>query len=121
MKMPYAIGFSTLALLGMTTAASAEAVCAADQPCVASVGINKSRQLFAVIRNATEYDVMNVRWSRPGRQGPQKEYRAKDGPILVFTSTTKGVTYTVSAQGCRKRAIASSRCSGWDHGSVTAK
>ena len=121
MKMPYEIGFSTLALLGMTTAACAQAACPAGQPCVASVGINNSRQLFAVIRNASDFDVMNVRWSRPGREGEQKEYRAKDGRMLVFTGTGKGFTYTVSVQGCRKRVLASSRCSGWHQGSVASK
>ena len=116
MKMPIAIGFSTLALLGMTTAASAQ--CPAGQPCVVSVGINNSGQLVAVIRNTSGFDVMNVRWSRPGREGQQKEYRAKDGRMLVFTSTGKGFTYTVSVQGCNKRALASSKCSDWHHGSV---
>jgi hypothetical protein len=48
--------------------------------------------------------VIKLPWSRPGRDGGQREHRGRNGLIEVLTGTTNGVVYTVSVQGCNKRS-----------------
>ena len=116
-----AIGSSFLVVLGMTTVVGAQAGCPAGGPCIVTLGLTKSGALVANIANTSGQDVINLRWSRPGRVGAQKEYRAVDSRFPVLASTTPRVTYTVAVQGCKKRTLQSSICSNWDHKSITAK
>jgi hypothetical protein len=97
----------------------AQVACAYDSPCISDLFISTSNQLVARI-DGSEWDVINVRWSRPGREGNQTEHPGRNAEVVVFNSTTPGVTYTVSAQGCRKRPLQSSRCSPWDSRSIKA-
>jgi hypothetical protein len=97
----------------------AQVACAYDRPCITELFISKSNQLVARI-DGSDWDVINVRWSRPGREGNQTEHPGRNAAVVVFNSTTPGVTYTVVTQGCRKRPLQSSRCSPWDSASIKA-
>jgi hypothetical protein len=97
----------------------AQVACAYDRPCITELYISKSSQLVARI-DGSEWDVINVRWSRPGREGNQTEHPGRNAAVVVLSSTTPGVTYTVVTQGCKKRPLQSSRCSPWDSSSIKA-
>ena len=92
---------------------SAQVACAVDRPCISRLYISTTNALVARV-NGTGWDVINVRWSRPGREGAQTEHPGGNATIKVLTGTTPGVMYTVSVQGCTKRPLRPSRCSPWD-------
>jgi len=97
----------------------AQVGCAYDRPCITKLYISTSSQLVARI-DGSDWDVINVRWSRPGREGGQSEHAGRNAAVVILRSTTPGVTYTVSVQGCKKRVLQSSRCSEWDSSSIKA-
>ena len=111
----------SISILPITTTlpVAAQVACAADRPCITEVYISTTNALIARV-NGSDWDVINVRWSRPGREGAQTEHRGRNAAIQVLTGTTPGVTYTVSVQGCNKRPLQSSRCSPWDQSSIKA-
>lgn len=122
MRTQSAIGVALLFLLKTTTLASAQAACPADQPCINSILINgRGGPLTINVVNARGYDRLNVRWSRPGRQGKQSSYGGGDGEIDVLSATSSGVLYTVSVQGCRTRVLQSSRCTDWHEAQVRGR
>lgn len=119
MKARTLVGF--LALFATTTVAHAQRACPAGAPCISKIGFNNSKALMIQVINASEFGALNVRWSRPGREGKQQEFDGGNGLIQVLSSTTPGVTYTVSVQGCNKRVVGRSSCSDWHQGMATAK
>ena len=92
--------------------ASDPVLCPYDRPCITDLYISTSNALIARV-NGSGWDAINVRWSRPGREGRQTEHPGRNGGIRVLTGTTPGVVYTVSVQGCNKRVLQSSRCTDW--------
>jgi len=99
----------------------AQVACAADRPCITDLYISTTNALIVNVNlNGTNYDVINLRWSRPGREGQQRSFRGRNGVIEVLSGTTKGVVYTVSVQGCNKRTFQSPACTDWDISRVKA-
>jgi hypothetical protein len=107
-----------LALLA-SVPSPAQVACPYDRPCITELFISTSDQLVARI-NGSGWDVINIRWSRPGRDGNQIERAGRNAAVVVLKGTTAGVTYTVVVQGCNKRALQSSRCSDWDRSTIKA-
>jgi hypothetical protein len=107
-----------LALLA-SVPSPAQVGCAYDRPCITQLYISTSNQLVARI-NGSDWDVINIRWSRPGREGNQTEHVGKNAAFVVLKGVTPGVTYTVVVQGCNKRVLQSSRCSDWDRSTIKA-
>ena len=98
---------------------AAQHLCPADRPCITALYISTRNELVARV-DGGDWDAINVRWSRPGREGNQSERPGRNATIRILTATTPGVTYTVSVQGCNKRAFQSSRCTPWAQESVKA-
>ena len=107
------------ALLLMTWPVNAQVLCPDGLPCINDIFISTTNALVVNVDGAS-WDVINVRWSRPGREGEQTEHRGRTGQIKVLTAVTRGVVYTVSVQGCNKRAFQSSRCTDWNRASIKA-
>jgi hypothetical protein len=110
------IGLPLLSL-PLATVAHGQSTCAYDRPCVSEVFITRTHGLSATFRGEG-WDVVHVRWSRPGRSGPQREYRGSNGTVSLLPRVTPGVVYTVSIQGCNRRFARSSECSGWHSATV---
>ena len=113
------IGVATLLSLLASTPSRAQVACPADRPCITELLISTTNALVARI-NGSDWDVINVRWSRPGRDGNQTEHPGRNGSVVVLKGTTPGVTYTVVVQGCNKRTLQSSRFSDWDSSTIKA-
>jgi hypothetical protein len=97
----------------------AQVACAFDRPCITDLYISTTNALIANV-NGSGWDVINVRWSRPGREGEQRSFKGHNGLIKVLSGTTNGLVYTVSVQGCNTRPLQSSRCTDWDLSRVKA-
>lgn len=108
-----------LLAIALPLLASDPVLCPADKPCIVDLFISTKGELIATV-DGSGWDAINVRWSRPGREGQQREHPGRNGNIRVLTGTTRGVTYTVSVQGCNKRFLQSSRCTGWEQASKKA-
>ena len=125
MKNPALLVLSSLVLLVTTTMANAQRAlyfsgCAFDRPCITKLSMSISDALIATV-NAGGYDVINTRWSRPGRSGGNTGFPGgNDRRITILSKATVGVVYTVGVQGCKKRILQSSICTGWDNASITA-
>ena len=118
MKNLSLLGLSVLVLTA-TTMADAQG-CAFDRPCITRLYTAKSNALMAEV-TAVNHDVINTRWSRSGRSGGNTGYAGNGHrTVKILSGTTAGVTYTVGVQGCNKRLLQSSICSGWDHSTIKA-
>jgi hypothetical protein len=105
------------ALLLASWPAGAQVACAIDTPCITDLYTSTTNALVVNV-NGAQWDVINVRWSRPGRQGEQTTHTGRNGLIEVLKGTTHGVRYTVSVQGCNKHVLKSSTCTDWTSTSV---
>jgi hypothetical protein len=114
MKMLCLLGLSILFLPATATAFSDSVNCPAGYPCIYDVFISTTNALVLKV-DTNDYDVVQVRWSRPGREGDQREFAGRRGlrNFTVLTSTTPGAMYKVSVNGCNRRTLQSSVCSGW--------
>lgn len=119
LRMAAVCWFGVLAMFFISLPANAQVACAVDTPCITDLYTSTTTALVVGV-NGGQWDVINVRWSRPGRQGEQISHGGRNGLIEVLSGTTRGVRYTVSVQGCNKRVLQSSSCTDWTSMSVKA-
>jgi hypothetical protein len=112
-------GALALALPALTQQAAAQVACAYDRPCITRLYISNTDALMLTVKGS-DYDVLQLRWSRPGRDGNPREFRGVDGTVTVLKKTTAGVTYTVAIQGCNRRVLQRSQCTGWERQQIKA-
>jgi hypothetical protein len=114
-KKLYFIVIAILFPLATETVVTAQVACPVGYPCIYDLFIATNNALVLRV-NTDDFDVVQVRWSRPGREGDRGEFSGRKGlrDIVVLKSTTPGVTYTVSVNGCNRRALQRSVCSGWN-------
>ena len=109
-------GLAVCALTPAATWASEPNLCPDDRPC-----FNGARQNGNTVRfqfdGVVGWDYYNVRYRK---DGGEKQVENRSGHY-TFRNVLPRRVYTLSVQGCDRRALQSSRCSPWVSQSVTTR
>jgi hypothetical protein len=95
--------------------------CAYDRPCVTSVYETKAGAVTVEWNGQDNYNVYNVRWSRPGKDEVQVESGGGSSGSFHVKNARSRTTYRFAIQGCNKRPLQSSKCTPWENAQLKTK